>query len=280
MKKHQKKRNVGLLYEFLTRHAAEGMVDGDDARVRRSIRLLRRHFKEGTELQREFRLFHALMNTCVDSQDMASRILLAAKEASRHYDSEALDREKSLLIRGINHTFDDDGFYDKRVDEYRTYATVQVLLNEWRKPRPDDIAGVARYEDELVQHLLRPKANNVLDEHRDDRVDDLVVGLMFKRVDGKYRGLLNDEQLGLLTCYAGSLRSGDDLALRGMLKEQRDATLRAIDSYAGGGPNDAGTIRRLAEVRGLAAAEPDAIDDRVIAQHLRLARLRQEILGG
>lgn len=278
MKKHQKKRNVGLLYEFLTMHAAEGLVAGDDKRVRQSLKLLRRHFREGTELNREFRLFNALANTFVVGSDTAERIVQSAKEAARRYDAAALDREKSLLIRSINHTFDDPTFYDKRFEGYRTYATIQMLLNEWREPRPTDVVQAAQYEATLVEHLQAPKEKNVLDEHRDDRVDDLVVDLMVKKLDGKYKGVLNEEQMRLMNAYVGCLQGGDDTLLRETLAGIRGRAVAAIDAYLL--EHRDADVGRLNEVRALATRDVVDVDDRVVARHLRLACLNEEILGG
>src|SRR5947207_849958 len=102
---HNKKRNTGLLYEFLVRHISEGLVSGDERQVHLATKLLKKHFKKGTELHREFKLFHALVNTTVASSDVAKKIVVEAREAAKRYDVAQLDREKSLLIKGINYTF-------------------------------------------------------------------------------------------------------------------------------------------------------------------------------
>lgn len=278
--RHNKKRNVGLLYEFLTRSAAEGVVDGDEKRVRQAVKLIKKHFKEGTELHREFRLFRALIGATVDTRHTAQRIIETSRRAAQSYDQQRLDREKSLLIRGINHTFKDDSFYDKRVDEYKLYATVQTLLNEWRQDVPTDIASVARYEEDLVEHLVTPKKQNVLDEGKRDQVDDLVVKLMMKKVDGKYQGLLSNEQLALLNSYVYSMRSGDMTQVTEAIEKLRRDVLTAIDAYAAEASDDPNVpVEKLSEVRQLVKEPPQQINDDTLAHYLRIAKLKAEILG-
>lgn len=274
--KHNKKRNSGLLYEFLARHAAEGVVDGDDRKTRRSLKLLKRHFREGTELNKEFRLFRALLRTCVASKETAHRIIEASRRAAVEYDLKKLDHEKSLLIRSINHTFKDQKFYDKRIAEYKLYATVQMLLNEWRQDVPSDLVSTALYEEELVEHLLRPKQDNVLDESRDE-VDDLLVNLMVKKANAKYDGVLNPEQLALMNAYVDGLHAGDTVRVRESIDALRTESLEAIDSLieSGGDPN---VLAKLSEIRALISEPVTQVDDRVLARYLRIARLKSEMV--
>lgn len=279
MAKHNKKRNTGLLYEFLVRHVSERLVEGDERSARAAMKLLRKHIlKKGTELYREFRLFHALVNTTAKSETFATQILAEARDAARKYDADKLDREKSLLIRGINHTFKDENFYDKRFDEYRVYATVQTLLNEWRKHRVDDVMQLAEYERTIIEWLMTEKQHNILEESPGE-VDDLVVNLMIKKVNGKYSSVLSGDQLNLLKKYVYSMKSGDTGPLKECLEELRKETLAAVSSYVED-PNTAPmVVQKLNEVRELISNEIQAVDDKVLTRFLRVAKLKQEILG-
>lgn len=277
--KHNKRRNVALMYEFLTRHIAEAVVDGDGGQVRKAVKLLKKHFREGTELHKEFRLARALAGSYVTDRKTAERIVETARSAARSYDAAKLDREKSLLIRGINHTFNDDAFYDRRVDEYKLLATVQTLLNEWRNDVPTDVVQLALYEAELVEHLIKPKDNNVLDEGAKPDVDDLVVNLMLKKVNAKYNGLLSPEQVRLLNTYVDARKNGDETQVRALIEGLKASTLKALDAYALEQKDNPDVISRLDEIRGLVSQPDGEVDDQVLARYLRIARLRHEILG-
>lgn len=277
--KHSKKRNVGLLYEFLVRHVSECLVEGRDRDARAAMKLIRRHIlRKDTELHREFRLFHALANTTVESEHLASLILAEARQAAKRYDADKLDHEKSLLIRGINHTFNDSGFYDKRLDEYRIYATIQVLLNEWRLDMPTDIGQLALYEQDVIRWLTTPKSKNVLEESKPE-VDDLLVNLMVKRVSKKYDGLLNQEQAELLKQYVYMEKSGDGAPLRKLVEDLRSSTLVLIDQYLNEKKDEPYLAQHLQEVKALIGRDVTQLDDATLSQFLRIAKLKAEILS-
>lgn len=277
---HNKKRNVGLLYEFLVRHVAECLVEGRDKPAKSAVRLLKKHIlKKGTELYKEFRLFHALANTTVESEHTASLIIQEARAACRKYDAKRLDREKSLLIRGINHTFNDPNFYDKRLEEYKIYATIQTMLNEWRKETPSDISRLTQYEQEVIKWLVTEKKKNVLEEAQDG-VDDLLVNLMVKKVNNRYTGMLNPEQISLIKKYVYAERTGDQTDLKKAVLELRDSALGAVSTYMCEQKQHSELTQQLEEVKALISKEVDVVDDGVLTRFLRVAKLKEEILGG
>ena len=104
MAKHNKKRNVGLLHEQLVRHASQMTVEGNSAAADKTIKILIEYFSEGTELLREFRLFSALAHPRVGNPDVARRIVEESRRACSDHDPHALNKEKSALIREINHS--------------------------------------------------------------------------------------------------------------------------------------------------------------------------------
>ena len=123
---HNKKRNAGLLYEFLVLNISKALVDGDQKKSGVALKVIKRHFKPGTELYKEFRLIRSLVQTTVSSEQVAASIIQEAKAAARSYDIRTLDREKSLLISTINRAIGDENFFDAQVNEYKIYATIQT----------------------------------------------------------------------------------------------------------------------------------------------------------
>ena len=60
MSNHNKKRNVGLIYEQLIRYASKCILEGKTDRAEIAMQIMKEHFRPGTELYKEFRLFNAL----------------------------------------------------------------------------------------------------------------------------------------------------------------------------------------------------------------------------
>lgn len=282
-KKHQKKRNTGLLYEFLIRYISNALIENKDKDANFGIKLLKHYFKKGTELYKEFRLFNALVKTTVDSDGVAASILHETKKQSRKYDFKKLDREKSLLIRDINHKLADPMFFNRRIDEYKLYATIQTLLNDWRNNNFDNIERVAVYENEVVRWLLNQEKNlnenKDLEEEKNTNVDALVVKLMIEKINKKYSSTLNNEQRTLIKQYAFAIEYGDKTQLIEATKNIINETLAICKKYISENKNDPILLNKFTKAQELMEVDlnRNQLDDQIIINCLKYSKLKEEL---
>ena len=108
--KHNKKRNVGIIYELLLGNITSNLLEGNKRQAKVTTRIIEKHFKKGTELYKEFRLFNALSKSHVSNTHIVASILNEAKVASRNLDEKKLEREKSNLLRDITYKISDKDF--------------------------------------------------------------------------------------------------------------------------------------------------------------------------
>lgn len=196
MAKHNKKRNVGLLHEQLVRHASQMTVEGKKSKADQAINILIESFAEGTELLREFKLFSALVHPRVSDDNIARRIVEESKKACGNHDPHKLNKEKSALIRRINHEIDRPDFYSQRVENYRVFSTVQALLNEWRGKNSLSADERVKYEIVLENHLVREeKVHNLT---KAENADPLVFNIMLEKFNKKYGDVFDTRQTDLL----------------------------------------------------------------------------------
>ena len=106
--KHNKKRNVGIIYELLLNHMSKCLLEDNKKDLNKLTKIIEKRFKKGTELYREFRLFNALATSTVSNIYVATSILAEAKNAARNIDLKKLEKEKSDLIRDINYKLNDN----------------------------------------------------------------------------------------------------------------------------------------------------------------------------
>lgn len=279
---HNKKRNAGLLYEFLVRSISSALVEGDKKRSSVALKILKKHFKPGTELYKEFRLINSLMKTTVSSEHVASSILTEAKTAARAYDSQALDREKSILIKQINHGLNDADFYDQQVKEYTMYATVQTLLNNWRNAGRD-LSALAEYEDKLMQWLVSEKQQDVEQQFIDEQPGTarLLMKVMTQRLNEKYTHTLNEDQKSLIKAYVFSSTNTNSDMIAKKLTEIKEAVLLSIDEYFSANKDNEYIIKKLLDTKEKILGESiDIVDDDKIARFLLYTKLNSEINGG
>ena len=206
MAKHNKKRNVGLLHEQLVRHASQMTVEGKREKANAAISILAESFAEGTELLKEFKLFSALVHPKIQDSEIARRIVEESRRACEDHDPHKLNKEKSALIRRVNHEIDRQDFYSQRVENYRIFSTIQALLNEWRGKghlSPDERV---KYELVLESHLTRDR--NVDNLESKENANPLVFNIMIEKFNQKYGNKLSDQQNSLLkSCLAGDVES-------------------------------------------------------------------------
>ena len=270
MAKHNKKRNVGLIHEQLVRFASEKIVEGVKSEAEIAIEILNEHFKKDSQLYKEFRLFNALVHTHASTSNIARRIILESKAACKNHNSSRLRTEKSSLIRSINHELNDCDFYDKHVNEYRVFATVQALLNEWRganKLSPDEIV---RYESTLEKWLTRPATNEAL--KKNEVADPLALKLMIEKFNKKYAKRLNVDQSRLLE-YA---LSGDDVSTKNKIEEIRRLAQVNLTKFYKSCENKILNEKRVLVESRLRDFEVNC-DDATIQRALVLSRLVEEL---
>ena len=278
--KHNKRRNSLLTYEFLVRTISKSIIDNDNKKSAAALKILKKHFRSGTEIYKEFRLMNALAKTTVSSEHTAASILSEAKNAAGTFDTKKLDREKSILIRNINHILNDDNFYDQHVNEYRVIATIQILLNEWRSSSKD-LYRVAQYEDQIMRYLVTEKTqleDTTISEETAGSAR-LLMKVMTKKLNEKYSEILNNQQKSLIKAYAYSTASEDQSSIKLKLQEIKLGLIYLLDNYQTTIKNDY-LKNKLAETRQTLLEENlEEVDDSTVTRFMIYTKLNDELVS-
>jgi len=275
-KSHNKKRNVGVIYELLLRNISECLIRDDSNSAQKALNIIERRFNRDSELYKEFRLFNALVKSTVSSSGVAAAILTEAKQAARRCNEQRLNKEKSLLIRDINHTLKDDKFYYRRIPEYKTYATIQTLLNDWRKGDMADLTRMVQYESKVAERLLEKKESPELNDVNPD-VNSLVVNIMTEKINNRYKGKLSKEQRELMKDYVFSLSENKNYKIKRKLIEAKDDILSDLDTFKTNTDNRV-LLEKISIVSEKLLSESfNEINDESISRFLVLISLRQEL---
>ena len=277
MKSHNKKRNVGLIYEQLIRFISRCLVENKSELAETAVTILKSHFRPGTELYKEFRLFNAMVQTTVPSEGIALRVLQEARVAAKNHDPAKLDREKSSLIRDINKRLDYPGFFDIRIPEYKKMATVQTLLNDWRKNKPDPIR-VPMFESKVVSHLMEKKEMPKIERNPD--VTKLSLKLMSEKLSRKYSGTLNEDQLKLINLYIRAQTKGEVRPLQMFLKESKEKALDALRGYKKSTKDKFLLEKANQAERDIVSLVTEAKSEDDLARYLTVTKLMHEIKSG
>jgi hypothetical protein len=270
MAKHNKKRNVGLIHEQLVRYVASSLIAEDKQAAEKAVQIITRHFKQGSELYKEFRLFNAMVNMPVGSRSLAERVLAESKNAAKSHSPQNLRKEKSLLIKDINTQLAESRrFYDIKVENYRLFATVQSALNEWRGNGSLELTEKARYEEAIVEWLSR---DTHINEGKIETSDPLVRKLMYQKFENKYRDRLSESQKNVLECSI----LGDDKEFIEVIRETKARALVSLRSFEKKCDNKL-LKENISKVREKVSLLEEDKNDDVVAKTLHLVYLIEEM---
>lgn len=269
---HNKKRNVGIIYEQLLQRAAAALIDNDVKTVNICTSIIKKHYKPGTEIFKEFRLFQALLNTTVRSEPLGLRIIQEAKRGVHMFSQNQLDIEKSAMIRDINKSLNESSFFNLPIKEYRLYATVQTLMNDWRKEDEASFVRVVDYEQKLLEWLGTNKEQApILEDLTSSDVSSLSVKIMNEKFEKKWGIKLNDIQRTLIKDY---IHGRVD---ESMLENIKNRTLRGLNRLKES-TNSEVILEKLDEVNNMInCANPKSLDDAGIVKFMHMTQLYHEL---
>lgn len=272
-KSHNKKRNVGIIYEQLILTVSKGLINDNLTEANTAKKIIKKYFKPGTELYKEHRLMMALITPVISSTSLASNILVEAKNASRFHDSEKLNREKSRLIRDINISFGKE-FYSEKVNEYKKFATVQTLINNWRTPRTADFEKVALFESKVHDMLLENKPVPTIDSHREPEVNNLVVDIMTKKFNQRYSGRLSEVQQNIIKQY---VFSGKERNFKKTLDSMKESVIAELRKYSIACESNIVKNKINPVITELKELNTSEINDKSLSKFLLLCQLKEEL---
>lgn len=234
MAKHNKKRNIGIIYELLLREISSCLIENNLQGVKRATKILEKHFNKDTEIYKEFRLVNALTTSNVKNTEVAAAILTEAKSAIRRSNPKKIDREKSSLIKDINYQIPDRKFYYRSIPNYVDYANIHNLLNEWRRKDESDFKKVIELESKAIQILLKEK-NNTDVFHEKSKMentdsDKLVFKIMTEKINNKYSNM-SKHQKEIIKNYALYNDQKDQKKLVNFLSEKKNRCLLTLEKF-------------------------------------------------
>jgi len=281
MSKHNKKRNIGIMYELMLRHISKSLIEGNMNAVKNMTRIIEKRLSKNTELYKEFRLVNALANSNITSTELAASIIIEAKKAVQNLDKAKIDKEKSNLIREINYTVNDNAFYYQSLPNYKSLALIDNVLNEWKKGDKSNLRKLVESEKKVMDLLLfEKKIGSVDDEAKQldaSQSDLLVQKIMLEKINSKYGSLLPDQKEIIKNYAMYSSNEDDQKKLVNFLSEKKKESFSSLDSFVEINENTH-VAQKLEKVRNkINDLDPNDLTDGSIMKFLTLTKLISEI---
>jgi len=246
------------------------MIAKDRKGAEKAVQIITRHFKPGSELYKEFRLFNAMVNMPMGTRPLAERVLTESKNAAKSHNAQKLRKEKSLLIKDINTSLSETRrFYNIKIKNYRLFATVQSILNEWRGNAVLGLTEKAKYEEAIVEWLSRDTKDNTKENIE---FDPLVRKLMYQKFEKKYRDKISDTQRKILE--SSILGSNEEFVQ--IIKQTKNRALSDLKKFERTCENKF-LKESIKGVREKIASLSEEKSDAVVAKTLHLVHLIEEM---
>lgn len=197
--KHVKYKNTGIIFELLSKQVASDILTN---KGNTSLNIIKKFFKEGTELHKELACYQALLETKTQKESLALKLLDFVVQQRKNINNQLLSKEKYKLIGEIKSTYSIQKFFDSRVSNYKIYASVYKLFEH--NLNVDPITHIESY-DSLLEHLTtKPhiqKTNPIsIYEQQNPEIKKLALKLIIEKFNNKYQ-FLNQKQKVLVSKF-------------------------------------------------------------------------------
>lgn len=275
---HNKKRNLGLVYEFLSREVTEAVVGKDKMRAAEALNIMSEHLSEGRPLYPELSLHRQVVATRGVSERLARRIVDELKAAGIRASAtrQIVENAKAALIHEMNRALGRDVFDRYRIPDYTAHASVNILMTRGIGGRLDEGVELARVEDHLIEFLTGAP----IEGPRYDRDASLyayrtAIGLF----ESEYGRELTAPQSELLREYVRVSLGGNQAPFERVFERQRTSirevlrARRADEVFR----NDADMQKRLGEAIEELEMLPAEPTDESVEQLMTFHNLQREI---
>lgn len=157
---HNKKSNLGLIFEFLLQEFVEATVKKDAIKRKSVLNIVKKYFFENKYIKEEFNIVTALLNADYKDKDSARFFLVEClKEVEKLKDNlEKTKLAKQQLLEEIYKTLDKKTFFEHTINNYKVYATTNLIVDYYNKnKKKNDFSVLISLEKNLLEHITNNK---------------------------------------------------------------------------------------------------------------------------
>ena len=214
--KHSKIKNTGILFELLVRQITAEIINGDS--TDKAKKIVSEFFKNGTELNKELRLYQLLQDERYPTESRADSFISTVLEARRKLNNSKLSTEKYNLIREVNANFNIDVFMTSPINNYKLLASIYKLFE--RNTSDFDAKDIFESKIVILENITSKQSNikNITEntdlndyKEQDKDIRLLSYKILIESFNKKYTNL-NDKQKRLLSEYINNMTNVADFS--------------------------------------------------------------------
>ena len=202
--KHSKFKNTGILFELLVKQIASDTLANKDSLA---LEIIKKHFKRGTELNKELRLYQSLTKENFDNQYQAQEFVNIVLTERSNLNEGILRRQKYNLIKSIKESFAIEDFFKYRVNSYREMASVYKMFENVAAVSPKEFVECKNTILETITKRDVEIVNETTDKEyasQPKEVRMLAYKFLIESFNSKYT-TLSEDQKNILRNYINNI---------------------------------------------------------------------------
>lgn len=216
--KHSKYKNIGLIYELLTRALSSEVIHEDKLDSIRSIKILKKFFFENSILKKELLLVKSLIDEKFADKKTAEKFVNLVTATYKKFNSKKLTEQKYKLVGTIAKYYDVNQFFKTEIPNFKLYSSIYKILEYQETNNPADYL---RSKDVIVEHIISKLPTIEKDEIK-ERINSLpkdIRLIAYRKLINKFNSAnktLNENQKLLLKKFI----ENDKDSFKKYIKEQ------------------------------------------------------------
>ena len=213
--KHSKIKNTSILFELLTRQITADVLAGKSTK---SVKIVKKHFNENTELGKELQLYRILSEKHYESESRATDLLEMVVESRQKLSNSKLRNEKYNLIKEIKENYNVSDFFNGRISNYRLLASIYNVFQSQISRTTFNPEETINSKFTVLEHITSKKVSEkeikekVLKEYskQDKDLRLLAYQILVDKFNQKYK-TLNESQKNLLKHYINNISNTNSM---------------------------------------------------------------------
>jgi hypothetical protein len=210
MIKHNKKRNVGILYEALVFAVTEHASNNNISDASKLFAILKNHFMNPlSEINKAYGMYSQLLYNESSNVYYAKTMLGYLLKEDKNVDYSRLDKEIKKLIEDVRKVTDVKKMMSKKIPNYKLFASFCSILEHHKKSISLKPIERSKCETLVLEHFQNNKEIKMLNKpekqlDESHRLDELATVVALKMMKERYNRTLTVEQQEVLTKYLTS----------------------------------------------------------------------------
>lgn len=207
------------------------LIDADPDSYLKTVGIIKKYYSPGSMIVKEKEIFDVVRMSRGLSEQSAREVLKEVKKYVVGLDTKKIEIKKSNLIKEIHYAFGKDFFDVHRIPEYRLFASIQMLIEQYKKSSGTITESLQKLqlEESMIKYMT--SKDQTKKAQTGEKVDTLVATLAMKKFEERYSGVMNEGQKKVLRMFMNYSMTGNKEQFgREMQKDKENVSKRLSEA--------------------------------------------------